>query len=84
MAAVEQSLQESAQASPGLGAGFCAGDAPTLADVCLVPQCYAARRFGVDPAGFPRIAAIEARCLALEAFAAAVPERQPDAPPGGA
>ena len=84
MAAVEQSLQESAQASPGLGAGFCAGDAPTLADVCLVPQCYAARRFGVDLAGFPRIAAIEARCLALEAFAAAVPERQPDAPPGGA
>jgi maleylacetoacetate isomerase len=84
LAAVEQSLQESAQASPSSGGSFCVGDMPTLADACLVPQCYAARRFGVDPAGFPRIAAIEARCLALEAFAAAVPERQPDAPPGGA
>lgn len=84
LAAVEQSLQESAQVSPSSAGSFCVGDVPTLADVCLVPQCYAARRFGVDPAGFPRIAAIEARCLALEAFAAAVPERQPDAPPGGA
>jgi maleylacetoacetate isomerase len=84
LAAVEQSLQESAQASPSSGGSFCVGDMPTLADACLVPQCYAARRFGVDPAGFPRIAAIEARCLELEAFAAAVPERQPDAPPGGA
>lgn len=77
MRAVEQALQTEA------GAAFCVGDAPTLADACLVPQCYAARRFGVDPAGFPRIAAIEARCLALPAFAAAAPDRQPDAPGQG-
>jgi maleylacetoacetate isomerase len=59
---------------------FCHGDAPTLADVCLVPQCHAARRFGVDPARFPVIARIEASCSGLDAFRAAAAERQPDAP----
>jgi maleylacetoacetate isomerase len=59
---------------------FCHGDSPTHADCCLVPQCYAARRFGVDPAGFPTIARVEAACLALEGFRAAAPELQPDAP----
>jgi maleylacetoacetate isomerase len=58
---------------------FCHGASPTLADACLVPQCYAARRYGVDVAQFPHIARIEAACQALPAFAAAVPERQPDA-----
>lgn len=58
---------------------FCFGDAPTLADVCLVPQLGNARRFGVDLAPFPRLAAAEAACKALDAFAAATPDRQPDA-----
>ncbi len=58
---------------------FCHGDTPTLADVCLVPQCYSARRFGVDPAAYPSISRIEAACQTLPAFAAAAPERQPDA-----
>ena len=58
---------------------FCVGDAPTIADCCLVPQLYAARRFGVDPTPWPRLAAIEAACAALPAFAAAHPDRQPDA-----
>lgn len=58
---------------------FCHGDSPTLADACLVPQCYAARRYGVGVEQFPNIARIEAACQALPAFAAAVPERQPDA-----
>lgn len=58
---------------------FCHGDAPTLADACLVPQCYASRRFGVDLAQFPCITAIEAACAELEAFRGAVPELQPDA-----
>jgi glutathione S-transferase len=44
-----------------------------------VPQCYSARRFGVDIEQFPNIARIEAACQKLPAFAAAVPERQPDA-----
>jgi maleylacetoacetate isomerase len=58
---------------------FCHGDSPTIADCCLVPQCYASRRFGVDPKGYPTIARIEAACVALDAFARAAPERQPDA-----
>ena len=58
---------------------FCHSDSPTLADACLVPQCYSARRFGVGVEQFPNIARIEAACQALPAFAAAVPERQPDA-----
>lgn len=58
---------------------FCHGDAPTLADCCLVPQLFAARRFGVDPAGFPTLARIEAACQALPAFFRAAPAQQPDA-----
>ncbi|MBS7457844.1 maleylacetoacetate isomerase [Coralloluteibacterium stylophorae] len=59
---------------------FCDGEAPGLADCCLVPQVYNARRFGVDLAPFPNVARIEANCMALPEFAAARPEAQPDAP----
>lgn len=58
---------------------YCLGDAPTLADVCLVPQVFNAHRFGVDLAPFPLIASIERHCLTLPAFAAAAPSAQPDA-----
>jgi maleylpyruvate isomerase len=58
---------------------FCHGAAPTLADVCLVPQLYNARRFAVDVAPFRTLLAIEAACLALPAFRLAAPENQPDA-----
>jgi len=58
---------------------FCHGDAPTLADVCLVPQLANARRVKIDLFPYPTLTRIEAACLALPAFAAAVPERQPDA-----
>lgn len=58
---------------------FCHGDAVTLADVCLVPQMYNARRFDCDMAGYPTLQRIEEACLALPAFADALPERQPDA-----
>jgi len=59
---------------------FCVGDSPTIADCCLVPQLASARRYRVElgPA-LERLLAIEARCLALPAFAYAMPERQPDA-----
>jgi maleylpyruvate isomerase len=60
---------------------FSVGERVTAADVFLVPQLYAARRFGVDVAPFPRLVAIEERLLALEAFRRAHPDRQPDAPP---
>lgn len=58
---------------------FCFGDAPTLADVYLVPQVESARRFKVDLTRWPRIAAVEAACMALDAFQRAAPARQPDA-----
>jgi maleylacetoacetate isomerase len=61
------------------GAGFSFGDAPGLADCCLVPQVYSARRFGVDMAPFPAIAAVAERAAGLAAFQAAHPDRQPDA-----
>ncbi len=59
---------------------FCEGDQPTIADCCLVPQVYNARRFGVDLTPYSTIQRIEAACLALPAFDAARPERQADAP----
>lgn len=59
---------------------FCEGESPGIADCCLIPQVYNARRFGVDLDPFPTIRRIEAECLALPAFDAARPERQPDAP----
>ena len=65
--------------SPSTGE-FCEGTTPSIADCCLVPQVYNARRFGVDLAPFPTIVRIERNCLALPAFDAARPERQPDAP----
>ena len=55
------------------------GSAVTLADVCLVPQLYNARRFRCDLTPFPRLTAIGAALEALPAFAAARPEAQPDA-----
>ena len=62
------------------GGPFAFGDAPTLAECCLVPQIYAARRFSVDLAPFPRLVAIDARCADLPAFQAAHPDCQADAP----
>jgi maleylacetoacetate isomerase len=71
-AAVEAELARAPQGA------YCWGDAVTLADVFLVPQVANARRKDVDLAPFPRIVQIDARLSALPAFAAAVPERQPD------
>ncbi len=59
---------------------FCHGDTPGLADCCLVPQVYNARRYGCDLEAFPTLLRIDAACAELEAFQAAAPERQPDAP----
>jgi maleylpyruvate isomerase len=58
---------------------LCFGAAPTMADLCLVPQLANARRFGVDVSAFPRLLQAEAAAKALPAFADAAPERQCDA-----
>jgi maleylpyruvate isomerase len=68
------------EAMLGRSAGdFCVGDAPSLADVCLVPQVYNARRYEYDLAPYPIIRLIDERCRKIDAFARAAPERQPDA-----
>jgi len=59
---------------------FLVGDAPTIADLYLVPQLYSGRRFNVDLSAFPKLLEIEASCAALPAFVAAHPDVQPDAP----
>jgi maleylpyruvate isomerase len=58
---------------------FCFGDQPGLADVYLVPQVESARRFKVDMARWPLIAAVDAACMQLPAFQQAAPMQQPDA-----
>lgn len=58
---------------------FCLGDSPTLADICLVPQVFNARRFHCGIDHLPHIARVVGACEALEAFIRAAPERQPDA-----
>jgi len=59
---------------------YCFGDAVSMADICLVPQIYNARRFDTDLTPFPTLVAISTHLESLPAFAAARPEAQPDAP----
>jgi maleylacetoacetate isomerase len=61
------------------GKRYCFGDAVSLADVCLVPQIFNARRFKTDLAPFPTLVAISTHLESLPEFAAARPEAQPDA-----
>ena len=58
---------------------FCYGQTPGLAEICLVPQLFSARRFKVPLEAMPRLLEIDSACAALPAFADAHPSRQPDA-----
>jgi len=58
---------------------YCVGDTPTIADCCLVPQWFAASRFGVDVSRFTKLKEIFDRCSTLPAFEKAHPLNQPDA-----
>jgi maleylpyruvate isomerase len=60
------------------GAGWCFGDAPTVADIYLAPQAVMAARLGFDITPFARLSAVVDRCAAHPAFAAAHPSNQPD------
>ena len=58
---------------------FCHGDAPTMADCCLVPQIFNAKRYDCDTTSYPATMRIFGECMKLEAFDRAQPSRQPDA-----
>jgi maleylpyruvate isomerase len=64
---IEEGLVAYEALLPAHKGAFSFGDAPSLADICLIPQLMNARRFGADLSS-PRLLAIEATCLALEAF----------------
>jgi len=78
MATVERLL---AQAQASEGGPWCFGDAPTLADCCLIPQMGNARRFGCDLSAYPLANAAFAHASAHPAFLQAEPKRQPDYSP---
>lgn len=61
------------------GGRFCFGGSPSLADICLVPQIFNARRYRIDLAHLPKITAVDKTCGALPAFQTALPAAQPDA-----
>lgn len=63
------------------GGDYAFGDTPTLADCCLVPQVYSARRFELDLTPWPALTAAADRAAELPAFLAAHPNQQPDAKP---
>ena len=72
LAAVERLLAAHPRSS------YCVGEAPTLADCCLVPQVANAQRMGCDVARFERVMAVVEHCMAQPAFIAAAPRNQPD------
>lgn len=73
LAAVESMLADSSSTGR-----YCHGDTPGLADACLVPQIYNARRFDCDLSAFPTVVRIDEACRELPAFDLAQPEKQPD------
>lgn len=60
---------------------FCHGDAPTIADCCLVPQFVNSKNFGLDLSPYPTVVRIAETCLAMPEFDRALPKNQPDADP---
>ncbi len=69
-----RALEARVQAAPEASQGpFLGGTRPGLADLCLVPQVYNARRFEVPLEAYPRVLAAEAACVALPAFSATAP-----------
>ena len=62
------------------GGGYCHGDLPTLADICLVAQAFVAERFGIHFDAFPTVNGIYRRCMAHPAFSETAPGKQADNP----
>jgi maleylacetoacetate isomerase len=74
-------LEAYVASNPDLG-DFAHGDAPTLADIFIIPQLMAVRRRGFDLSPYKTLLRIEGNCLAHPAFIAAHPDNQPDKPKG--
>jgi maleylacetoacetate isomerase len=68
-----------AELARGAAGRFCHGDAPTMADCCLVPQVFNAQRYQCDTLPYPAVMRVFAECMKLDAFDRAQPARQPDA-----
>ncbi len=75
-AACEQLVARGGRRGP-----YCFGETPSLADICLVPQMYNARRLNCDVSPYPTLVEIDAHCNRHPAFAAAHPDKQPDFEP---
>lgn len=71
-------LETALAGDPATGT-FCHGDRPGLADICLVPQIFNAKRFDCPLDGYPTVMAVFGNCMAHPAFDTAQPSRQPDA-----
>jgi maleylpyruvate isomerase len=78
-AALEAQLSTEAETG-----AFCHGEAPTLADICLVPMIFAAHRFNIDLDPYPTLTRIDASCRRLSVFRQAAPAAQPDFDPARA
>jgi maleylpyruvate isomerase len=68
-----------AELARGATGRFCHGDAPTMADCCLVPQVFNAQRYQCDTAPYPAMMRVFAECMKLDPFDRAQPAKQPDA-----
>lgn len=75
---IERGLQAVERVLVRTAGAYCVGDALSLADLCLVPQVYNAKRFAVDMTQFPTIVRVAEALELLPAFAAAHPDAQPD------
>ncbi len=75
---IHESFRAAEIVAAGSGGPFVFGEEASLADACLVPQIYNARRFEVPLDAYPALVAVDAHCNSLSEFAAALPERQPD------
>ncbi|WP_394174068.1 maleylacetoacetate isomerase [Thalassotalea litorea] len=76
---IELGFQAFEQRLQHVSGTYCYGDTVTMADLCLIPQVYNARRFNIDLSPFPQIVRIDGNCQKLTAFASALPENQTDA-----
>jgi maleylpyruvate isomerase len=76
---IERSFAAFQTAAEEVAGQFCVGDAVSLADVCLLPQLYGARRYGLDMTKLATLTRLEEACMALPAFQAAHADRQVDA-----